>query len=35
MALLKHYYGEEIWRCQMHNKRAETHFEVSKRFGNA
>jgi hypothetical protein len=35
MAQLKHYYGEEIRRWQLHNKRAVTHYEVSELFGNA
>ena len=35
MAPLKHYYGEEIRRWQLQNKRAVTHYEVSELFGNA
>jgi hypothetical protein len=35
MAPLKHYYGEEIRRWQLQNKRAVTHYQVSKLFRNA
>jgi hypothetical protein len=31
----KHYYGEEIGRWQLQNKREVTHYEVSELFGNA
>jgi hypothetical protein len=35
MAPLKLYYGEEVRRWQLQNKRVVTHYEVSDLFGNA
>jgi hypothetical protein len=35
MAPLKHYYGEEISRWQLQNKRAITHYEVTELSANA